>query len=303
MNNLVSIIIPTFKRYDLLPRAMESVLMQSYKYKEIIVVDDNAPNSKERQLTEKLMKNYTSKGVLYIKHEQNKNGSAARNTGIKNSTGEYIMFLDDDDEFLPGKIQNQLNRLRNLDNTWGACYSGYLCYSGQSLVYTSKERKEGTLLKDALMRNLWIAGGSNLMIRRSVIDKIGLFNETFSRNQDIEFLVRILKQFKIAKDDHLGLKIYIYNKQHAFTLDELTDQYLSSFSKTINNLPLKDRADIYKMLNLQIVRDEFFVQKNYKKAFMLIHTRQIDAKNCLCYFLHLLYRKIFKIGCGYELKH
>ena len=96
---LVSVIIPTYKRPDYLDRAIDSVLNQTYNNIEIIVVDDNNPNTEGRERTEKIMRRYENNPhVIYIKHEYNKNGSAARNTGFKASHGVYLAFLDDDDQ-------------------------------------------------------------------------------------------------------------------------------------------------------------------------------------------------------------
>ena len=94
----VSVIIPTFKRPGELGRAINSVLAQTYSNIEVVVVDDNNDGDEFRKETELFMKRFESNDrVKYIKHTKNQNGSAARNTGIANSDGEFIAFLDDDD--------------------------------------------------------------------------------------------------------------------------------------------------------------------------------------------------------------
>ena len=87
---LVSVIITTFNNVEYLPRAIESVLHQTYPEIELIVVDDNPPESEARQETEKVMERYPQ--ALYLKHPENRNGAAARNTGIRSAGGEYIAF-------------------------------------------------------------------------------------------------------------------------------------------------------------------------------------------------------------------
>ena len=99
--NKVSIIIATYHRYDLLPRAVKSALAQTHKDIEIIVVDDNPPESKERTETEKVMSEFTDSMVQYIQNIKNSGGAVTRNNGIKRATGDFIAFLDDDDEYLP----------------------------------------------------------------------------------------------------------------------------------------------------------------------------------------------------------
>ena len=109
---MVSVIIPTYKRSDMLPRAIASVLNQSYANIEAVVVDDNNPDTEYRKHTEILMMQYEfDKRVKYVKHSKNFNGSVARNTGIKNSDGEIVAFLDDDDTFYPEKIEKQVEYL------------------------------------------------------------------------------------------------------------------------------------------------------------------------------------------------
>jgi glycosyltransferase involved in cell wall biosynthesis len=107
---LVSVLVPTYKRSDLLPRALDSILAQTYKNIEIVVVDDNAPGSVHRAKTEQLMHRYMeeNQSVKYVQTAGATGGGAARNFGLRHCTGEYIAFLDDDDRYLPDKIEIQL---------------------------------------------------------------------------------------------------------------------------------------------------------------------------------------------------
>ena len=110
MKRKVSVLIPTYKNPDTVGRAVKSVLDQNnFDDYEIIVVDDNDPLSDERKQTENEMKIFSDNPkVKYIKHKKNMNGAVARNTAFKNSTGELICFLDDDDIFLPDKLFYQV---------------------------------------------------------------------------------------------------------------------------------------------------------------------------------------------------
>lgn len=106
----VSIIIPTYKRSKFLKKAIESVRNQTYKNIEIIVVDDNLQNSEERKTTEKIMEEYSNiEEIVYLKNSINLGGSLSRNKGIERATGKFIAFLDDDDEYMPDKIEKQYN--------------------------------------------------------------------------------------------------------------------------------------------------------------------------------------------------
>lgn len=303
--NLVSVIIPTYKHPDTLTRAISSVLNQSYKDCEIIVVDDNFPDSEERKETQNIMKLFLSnENVQYIQHEQNKNGSAARNTGIRASKGDFIMFLDDDDEFYPHKVEKQVSKLQSLDDSWGACYTNYECKLGNKLLYTSVEKLNGNILKEQLKRNVWLAAGSNMMIRRSVIEKVGFWDESFKRNQDIEYFARIASQYKIAYVQGVELCIYAFPKKGKLgvTYEELTTKFIANFKKHIDTFSDEEQKEIYLMLNLQIYRDYLFAKHDLKSALKMISSKRIDAYNAFMYPCHLFYRKIRKTGIGYKIR-
>ena len=95
---MISIIIPTYNQRGFLIDTINSALSQSYQDIEVIVVDDNNPDTDARAKTEQLMAVYADNPkVRYLKHEHNKNGSAARNTGLAHAEGKFIVFVDGDD--------------------------------------------------------------------------------------------------------------------------------------------------------------------------------------------------------------
>ncbi len=105
---LVSAIVPTYNRANLLYRAIESVIKQSYPNLEIIVVDDASDDN-----TQEVINGISDHRLRYIRHQKNLGGAASRNTGIDAATGEYIAFLDSDDVWLPQKIEAQLAAIEN----------------------------------------------------------------------------------------------------------------------------------------------------------------------------------------------
>jgi glycosyltransferase involved in cell wall biosynthesis len=111
----VSVIIPTYGIPDRLEKTIQSVLNQTYSDLELIVVDDNNPDTENRRLTTKIVQSVQNQDerLIYICHEKNKNGSAARNTGIRAARGEYISLLDSDDEYTPERIERCINALTN----------------------------------------------------------------------------------------------------------------------------------------------------------------------------------------------
>src|SRR2546429_9117536 len=115
----VSVIIPTYNRAEFLCSAITSVLNQTFHNFEIIVVDDASQDH-----TREVMNSLGDKRIRYIRHEKNKGVAATRNTGLVNAKGTYIAFLDDDDEWLPEKLQKQFNLLESCQNIVGVVYTG-----------------------------------------------------------------------------------------------------------------------------------------------------------------------------------
>ena len=299
---LVSVIIPTYKRPNVLPRSINSVLNQSYDNFEIIVVDDNFAGSDERKKTEIIMKQYLENSkVIYIQHPDNRNGSAARNTGFGISRGKYIMFLDDDDEFTKDKILMQVQCLENRDMTWGACYTGYVrVNSNNKVVAKGAEVREGALLVEELKRNLFVHAGSNLMVRRCVMEELDGFDESFLRNQDVEFLVRLLKRYKLAYVDVAGLIVHVHESIGKVNFIDLTDQYIAKFSRDIESLGTDEKKNIYEMYSLQRFRYYLLSEKNVVAASKEIRQNGINIVKVGAYLAYLVHRALTKKAYGFK---
>ncbi|MHC5529878.1 glycosyltransferase family 2 protein [Priestia megaterium] len=179
MGPKVSVVIPTYKRNrDFLKRAIDSVLAQTYENVEIVVIDDNIPDSNFRKDTETFMKFYANESkVVYIKNETNMGGALARNKGITQSQGGYITFLDDDDIYLPKKIERQLDYMisKNYDMT----FTDLKIHNTKDVLIDYREFKfikdfsNDSLLKTHIMRH--ITGTPTFMYKRDSLTKIGGF--------------------------------------------------------------------------------------------------------------------------------
>ena len=293
-NYFVSVIIPTYKRPDTLDRAINSVLAQTYPYVEVIVVDDNNPDTEGRRLTEEKMAPYSDNPrVKYIKHEKNKNGSAARNTGAKASNAKYLAFLDDDDEFFPEKIDAQVKRLEELPIDYAVCYT-YVVYEKENgQIRYSTECREGDLFFDALTRNLSFQAGSNLFIRKDAFDSIGGFDESFRRSQDKEVVTRLLKDYKIAFAPVKGVHAHVYEDHSFFNPLEITDYYVEKMQHFVDSLPINQKVSYYKEINKQ--RFYYAVtSKNNSKAMKLI----LSGKVSLLSAFRIIYNGIRRKYCN-----
>lgn len=300
-NPKVSIIIPTYKRAEYLSRAIKSCLNQSYENIEVIVVDDNGANTKYRKDTESIMEAFKCQKVIYLKHEQNRNGAAARNTGINRASGEYITFLDDDDEYLPMRIEYLVKKMNSLDNSWGACYTAYKKINRNDRVQIGTESREGNLLVPALMRSLYIGSGSNIFVRRNVVVELNGFDESFTRNQDLEFLVRLLKKYKLAHDCTCSLIVHYEIRDIKHTYDELRvvdQQYIIRFKNEINLLSEEERNLVYTMIKLDDFRNSIVYKKPIQGIKNLIIAR-VSLKIINKYFIYLFIRALKKESYGF----
>ncbi len=206
---LVSVIVPTYKRSSRLAIAIDSVLNQTYKSIEIIVVDDN-DNDDYRLETKLNLSGYIKENkIKYIEHNVNQGGCKARNTGAENAKGDYLAFLDDDDFYEPKKIELQvdyLNKNKHLD----ACMCHMFRIDENEKQIISRENKaRGTYLKEAVLDgNLFT---SMLLIKQRAFNDLNGFSET-PRFQDKYFHYQFLeKNYKIGVLDEQLLTLVEHN--------------------------------------------------------------------------------------------
>ncbi|MGN1277077.1 MAG: glycosyltransferase family 2 protein [Floccifex sp.] len=243
----VSVIIPTFKRSDSLCRAIDIVLNQTYKNVEIIVVDDNGIGTQCQIDTEMILQKYIqSKEIKYIKHDVNKNGSAARNTGLSLCIGDFVNFLDDDDVFLASKIECQVEILQTMPMEFGATYCNtrivrHRKLSSTPLYKNTKFKKDGNLVIQYLCQEITF-NTSSILFRKSVLEELGGFDESFVRHQDYEIMTRFFMKYQICCTGEEPLLVYdltvdrknMPNVQKSILIEE---KFLSTFSEYFNSIP------------------------------------------------------------------
>ena len=207
----VSVIIPTYNRAKLIGRAIQSVLNQSYRDFEIIVVDDGSTDN-----TEEVVKSFNDERIKYIRHRKNRGGSAARNTGIKVAKGEYIGFLDDDDEWLPEKLEKHVEKFQVSSKNVGVIYCGSNIVLESSRVSVKKfvPVLRGNLFLNFLENNCIIMGGSTFIVRKECFKRVGLFDEALPTQQDWEMLIRISRYYEFDIIPDALVKYYIHTNTH-----------------------------------------------------------------------------------------
>lgn len=205
--NEVSAVITTYKREPrFLERAICSVLAQTYPIKQLIVVDDSPSDYPLRASVAETVEKYADRGVVYVQHPTNMGACVARNTGASACQCDFIAFLDDDDEWMPEKIEKQLSKFSD-----GVA----LVYCGHKTVYDGSDRcvisnrkyRRGRIFDELILENI-IGSTSFPLIRKSAFDALGGFDPLMHAVQDLDLWLRIAKEYMV---DYVAEPLVIYH--------------------------------------------------------------------------------------------
>ncbi len=204
---LVSVIIPTYNRADLIGEAVTSVLNQTFDDFEVIVVDDGSTDNTKEAIDR-------IEGPIRYIYQENKGLSGARNPGIDVAGGEYIAFLDSDDLWLPEKLAEQV-RLLDQNSSAGFVYTDYefVDGDGRSLPkpenYLANPLRNGWILKHLLSFDF--IPPSTVMVRKDCLRSVGLFNTSLKQGtDDFDLLLRLVKRYEAAFVDRPLTKIRVH---------------------------------------------------------------------------------------------
>lgn len=227
---MVSVITPSYKRCELLPRAIKSVLEQTYTNVQIVVVDDNNPDTDWRRDTEKMMERYTDDNrVKYVKHDHNMNGSVARNTGISEADGEIITFLDDDDVYYPDKIMKQVRFLLK-NPSYRAVYCGW---DQDGIVIPSTQGD----CSFEILSGLNIILTDSIMMWRDDAIKCGGWDKMLKRHQEAAFLLRYFQSGgKIGVLPECLVKLDTSDRSNAAQNGIINEQHMNVFMQNYSDM-------------------------------------------------------------------
>jgi glycosyltransferase involved in cell wall biosynthesis len=212
MEPLFSIILPTYNRCNFLPRAISSVLQQTYPHYELIIIDDGSTDD-----TPAVLAALADPRIITIKQAKNQGVSTARNTGLLSAKGQYICFLDDDDEYFPDYLQEiyQFLAQHNL-NFVGFIWTGIASVYSANNISNEKEMtrlEHWDLKKEKNLLYLTRVAFYGITFNRICFERVGLFNPKLHFGEDIDILFRILE----AGMDHAAIpkiliKIHIHER-------------------------------------------------------------------------------------------
>jgi glycosyltransferase involved in cell wall biosynthesis/GR25 family glycosyltransferase involved in LPS biosynthesis len=249
----VSVVVPTYKRPTNLQTAITSILEQDYYDYEILIINDNGEGSPYNEETDAVIESLKLRDpmgrIRYIKHKENRNGAAARNTGILRARGEFISFLDDDDMYLPNRLSDCVERLEGSNNRYGAAYCGFLGWN--SPQNNEARYKEGDLTKELLLLDYMkhYLHTNTATYKNDAVFSLNGFDESYRRHQDLEFNLRFFELYETLATKTSGVRLNpapsdISNKVFNESMLELKDKFLSQFHNTIKKLDCSE--DVYK---------------------------------------------------------
>lgn len=185
---LVTVVIPCYNSSSTIRRALESVLSQSFVDFEVIIIDDGSEDINE---TIKIISGYNDSRIRMIRHAVNMNGAVARNTGINNSKGEFIAFLDADDEWTSDHLFACTDKMKVIDiKTVLYCQSLIKKNGFSDLIMPLRGIQKKEKISDYLFINSGFISTPSLFAHRSVFNEV-LFNVDLKRHQDYDLLLKL----------------------------------------------------------------------------------------------------------------
>jgi len=268
----VSVIIPTYKRANLVSQAIESVLAQTYTDYEIIVINDGSPDN-----TKEVLDEFEDK--ITTIHQENQGVASARNAGIRAAQGRYIAFLDDDDLWLPNKLEKQIPYLES-DPNIALVYSDMFCFDEQGVFPDTWAKTNPTppVVQPWILFVRDFIPTPSVVVRRECLNEVGWFDGTVIPCEDYDMWLRIIEKWSV-----IGLKEPLVNyRRSPDSLQKNQERLLISW------LRVKEKA-FHRNLDLQklplMVLDQCFFNGYLSLAYDYISRYQGEkARHTLkCY--------------------
>jgi len=181
----VSVVLPVFNGEASIGRAVQSVLCQTMSDLELVVIDDGSADR-----TSKVVSRYSERRLKFVKLANNSGTSAARNAGISLARGEYIAFLDSDDEWLPDKLEQQVETIRASSATTGISTTGFRIHRVVSGSYEDIIPDPHDDWQRQQLTMCALGPGSTLMVKPDVFPQVGMFDVALRRFEDWDWMIR-----------------------------------------------------------------------------------------------------------------
>ncbi len=294
----VSVIIVTYNRPKFISLAIQSVLKQSYQNFEILVVDNGIEKP-----AKSLVESFNDIRIKYLPQVENTGCSGGKNKGIKNSKCEYIAFLDDDDVWLPKKLELQMKALENSSEDVGFCFTAITEIRDSREIHSQVPDGIDNYFEFALRKfNGFLS--STLVIKKEVFDEVGLLSEEFPSHTDIDLIIRITKKYKGIAINKPLIKMYL--KSDHKQMGNNFGNKDSKYSRRIKgrHMLLEKYKEDFEVRPLILSKHLMLLAKFYRNDGMYKEAQKIFKKTYKIYwrsmaFIH--YLSMFFNGFGYKL--
>ncbi|MBE0654729.1 MAG: glycosyltransferase family 2 protein [Bacteroidales bacterium] len=300
----VTIIIPTHNRADILPRAIKSVQAQTFQDYELIIIDDASTDE-----TDQVMKGIVSDKIRYIKLDKNQGQCVARNRAYQKARGEYIGFLDSDDEWMPEKLEKQLRLFEHSKTEkLAAVYCGFIEVDEltNKTHVINRDNIRGNIYKD-LLKGFCPSSTSMFLIKSKVFKEVLGFDEQLVTFVDYDLWLRISKAGYIFDyvDEPLIVKYEHFGPQIAKNLDKRLkglSQLLTKWCSEMERIDGKGACRRFRKNKIEAVAKSIIenpveqTRKDIKKSVQLLW--QVSSIKLRLYakgILFLLYGRSFKL--------
>lgn len=246
----VSVIIPTYNRAGLVGHTIQSVREQTFEGWELIVVDDASEDN-----TRDVICSIGDSKVKYVRHEVNRGGSAARNTGIENANGRYVLMIDDDDLIKKNHLRTLVSGAKRMGKNWGVFYTGFILDRGfkKNKIYP----KWKGYIKEKLLTEGSIGTTAVALIEKKTLRRVGGFDENLPRHQDWDLYIRLAKKTKFYPLRSLTV-IKRYTGKPSLEKVVRSKKYMrEKFSDELRNLRFIKRRKFYSRESLRLAQLNF----------------------------------------------
>lgn len=248
----ISIIVPTFNRAHMVTDTIDSILNQTFKDFELIIVDNYSTDT-----TEQVIKKYTDERLKFHRHENGGVVAVNRNYGISQARGEYIAFCDDDDLWLPDKLEKQINELEKDSRPGLVCTNAVIFNETGDTVnfHDSGVTANDFILKSLLKTNRIIC--SSVLVRKSVLDDVGLMDTSpdIFTAEDYELWLRIARKYHITYINEPLVKYRVHSGGYKKSSTAAMKRNRAVYKKLLNKGVIGKW--LYRRLNLRALAIEF----------------------------------------------
>jgi glycosyltransferase involved in cell wall biosynthesis len=256
----ISVIIPCYNRVHLLGRAIDSVLNQTVRDLQLLIVDDASTDG-----TDRLVESYQDPRIEYIRHETNRGAAAARNTGLQSVSARFVAFLDSDDAWLEDKLEKQYAEFEKGGDRLGVVYTRFRKIDWR--YEPSVQRLEGDIRSRILVQNC-VGTASTPMLRRECFDEPHAFDSTLEGSEDWDIWIRLAQkwEFRLVSE----VLVLYYPQPISLTADR-------SGALRANERLFRKHAALIDALDPPTRAEHFF----YRGRMFIAHRRFMTAAGCI----------------------